>query len=108
MEGISRTFAHTLQGADLGAILHGMDGEVDLGNGLLLLNRADCIIDLDVAPLLNRGRSVILALGVHGGRLGVAAGDNEGERWPSWAAVRIEAAAACRRKMDGRQGLECL
>jgi hypothetical protein len=50
--GGSHTFANTLLGADLGAILHGMDGEVDLGEWLLLLYSADGIVDRVPANLL--------------------------------------------------------
>lgn len=80
LEGMSRTFAHTLQGADLGVILHGVNSKIDLWYRLLLLNGANGIVDLDVASLLSRGRSVGLAFRVHGGRLG---GDEArgGESW---------------------------
>jgi hypothetical protein len=50
--GGSHTFADTLLGADLGAILHGMDGEIDLGEWLLLLYSVDGIVDLVSANLL--------------------------------------------------------
>jgi len=71
------TFANTLHGADLGAVLHGVDGEVNLGEGLLLLDRADGIVDLHVlgAALVGGGHDAVL--GIHGGggfwlrRLGV-------------------------------------
>ena len=68
--GIKRTFAHTLHGADLSVVLHGVNSEIDLGDRLLLLDCANGIVDLDVASLLSRGRSVGLAFRVHGGRLG--------------------------------------
>jgi hypothetical protein len=41
------TFAHSLHCAYLTAIFHSMEGEVDLGDWLLLADRPDRIIDLD-------------------------------------------------------------
>jgi len=46
------TFANSLQGANLGAIFHSMDAEVDLGKRLLLLYCANGIVYLLVAALL--------------------------------------------------------
>ena len=46
------TFADPLHGADLAAIFHLVDGEVDLGQGLLLLYGADRIVDLGIARVL--------------------------------------------------------
>ena len=64
---ISRTFAHTLQGANLGAILHSMDRKVDFRNRLLLLDRSNGIVDLNIATRLRRAG---LTLGVHTGQAG--------------------------------------
>jgi len=61
--GTSRryTFADALQGAHLGVVLHGVQGEVDLGQRLLLAHGTHCIVD--VLRL-----SDILLSGVHAGR----------------------------------------
>lgn len=40
------TFADTLHGAHLGAILHGVNGEVDLGQWPLVLDGANGIVNL--------------------------------------------------------------
>lgn len=61
-----RTFAHSFERAHLSAILHHMDGEVDLGKRLLLLNCANGIVDLG-GP--SRRLIGVVAFGVHGGRL---------------------------------------
>lgn len=67
-----RTFAYSLERADLSAVLHHVDGEVDLGQRLLLLNRANGIVDLGGSSrdLLS---NVGVAFGIHGGdwRVGV-------------------------------------
>lgn len=85
----THTFADPLHGAHLAAILHLVDGEVDLGQGLLLLYGADRIVDLGVARVLGARRTG--AICVHGGRLrrgrsrqcearrGVARGTRAGE-----------------------------
>lgn len=62
------TFADPLHGAHLAAILHLVDGEVDLGQGLLLLYGADRIVDLGIARVL--GARQTGAICVHGGRRG--------------------------------------
>lgn len=60
------TFADPLHRVHLCPILHSMDGEVDLGEGLLLLYRADSIVDLASALIiLGRGRLGLGAVGIH-------------------------------------------
>lgn len=61
-----RTFAHSLERAHLSAILHHVNGEVDLGERLLLLNCANGIVDLG-GP--SRRLIGVVAIGVHGRRL---------------------------------------
>jgi hypothetical protein len=67
------TFAHSLHCAYLTAIFHGMEGEVDLGDWLLLVDRPDRIIDLDSAgSAINHGG---LILSIHDQeRVGTRAG----------------------------------
>lgn len=48
------TFADTLCRVDLGAIRHDVDGEVDLGDGLLPLYGTDGIVDLPAGKRLGR------------------------------------------------------
>lgn len=68
------TFADPLQRAHLGSIFHGVDGEVDLGERLLLLYRADGIVDLaDALLILGDGR-----LGIGGRAIGVHFEDGAG------------------------------
>lgn len=55
------TFADALQSAHLGAIFHGMQGEVDFGEGLLLLDGADGIVEVF-------GLIEALLVAIHGGR----------------------------------------
>lgn len=61
-----RTFANTLRGVNLGAILHGMDSKVNLGDGLLLLNGTNGIVDLLVATVIGVG--LLRVHGCGGGR----------------------------------------
>jgi hypothetical protein len=56
------TFADALHGADLCAILHGVQGEVDLRRRLLLLDSADGVVH--VRLLVD-----ILLVVLHAGRL---------------------------------------
>lgn len=58
-----RTLADSLSGADLGAILHAVDGEVNLGQWLLLLYGADGVVDLSAANILRARRTG--AVGIH-------------------------------------------
>jgi hypothetical protein len=58
----SRTFADSLQGAYLGSILHRVQGEVDLREGLLFLDGADSIVEIF-------GLVKVLLVGVHGGQV---------------------------------------
>lgn len=51
------TFADSLHGADLAAIFHLVNGEVYLGQRLLLLYRANGIVDLDIASVLRAWRT---------------------------------------------------
>lgn len=60
------TFADSLHGAHFGAIFHAVNGEVNLGERLLLLYCADGIVDLDVAKILGPRRTS--AVGIHLGR----------------------------------------
>ena len=60
------TFAHSLHGVDLGVVFHGVDCEINLRNWLLILDRANSIVDLLVPALLSRG---LLSFGVHDGGL---------------------------------------
>lgn len=71
---VKHAFADSLHGVHLGAILHSVDGEVDLRQRLLLLYCANGIVDLDVADVLRARRAS--AVGFHDGRRG--AGDREG------------------------------
>ena len=57
----NRTFTDSIQGAHLGAILHGMQGEVDFGQRLLVLDGADGIVE--ILALVEVLRRVL-----HGGR----------------------------------------
>lgn len=61
-----RTFADPLHGAHFSAILHAVNGEVDFGEGLLLLYCANSIVDLNVAKVLGTRRPG--AVGIHGER----------------------------------------
>ena len=70
------TFAHPFSGVHLSPILHSMDTEVDLRHGLLLLDGANSIVDLNVALIANvgcvgygRGVRHLLFFGVHCGRM---------------------------------------
>jgi len=47
----SLTFADALHCADLGAIFHSMQGKINLGDGLLLVDSSQSIVDLD--PVLD-------------------------------------------------------
>lgn len=61
-----RTFADSLHGAHLGAIFHGVEGEVNLGERLLLLEGADGIFE--VLGLVNFAWLLVL----HGGQMFMA------------------------------------
>lgn len=56
------TFADSLRGVDLSAIFHGVHGEVDLGDWLLVLDSANGIVDVLIATVVAAGR---LSLGIH-------------------------------------------
>lgn len=64
MQASGHTFADSLHGADLGPVFHSVDGEVDLGKRLLLLDGADGIVDLLGAAILVGGERRDV-LGVH-------------------------------------------
>lgn len=56
------TFADSLHGAHLTPIFHSVKGEINLWDGLLLTDRPECIVDLDLARnALVRHDGVILA-----------------------------------------------
>lgn len=62
---VRRTFAHSLERAHLSTVLHHVDGEVNLGQRLLLLNCANGIVNLDGPSRLLVGG--VIVFGVHGG-----------------------------------------
>lgn len=47
-----QTFAHTLEGAHLGSIFHGMNSKIDFRHGFLFANGSNSIIDLLIATVL--------------------------------------------------------
>jgi len=51
-----RTFADPFKSAHLSTIFHGMNSEINLRYGLLLLYRPDCIVHLHGASLVLRDR----------------------------------------------------
>lgn len=65
--GLQPTFAYPLQSADLGAIFHYVDGEINLRKRFLIADGANSIVDLDVALVVKRTRGGVgVARGVHG------------------------------------------
>jgi len=52
----AHTFADSLHGADLAAIFHSMKGEIDLGDGLLLVDCMQGLVDLDLLDAMGRER----------------------------------------------------
>lgn len=72
--GAGPTFANPFKCAHLGTIFHDMDGEVDLGEGLLLADSANGIVDLLVVVRLRA------TVGIHGGRRGERLEDLGGAR----------------------------
>jgi len=64
---LRRTFDNALQRADLGAVLHGVDGEVDLRRRLLVANGTNGIVNLEVAAVVEGCRRVVV-FAVHGWR----------------------------------------
>lgn len=70
------TFANPLGRVHLGAVFHGVDGEVDLGNRLLLADGTNGIVDVGIA------RIVLLLLLAAVGRVGLLiSGVHVGRRW---------------------------
>lgn len=70
------TFANPLGRVHLGAVFHGVDGEVDLGKRLLLADGTDGIVDVGIA------RMILLLLLAAAGRVGLLiSGVHVGRRW---------------------------